>query len=62
MNSVNARGKMYAHKEVALQKADLRESRISFLLQIQTLKEKIGCKAEPQGSVLEFGVYTEWDN
>jgi len=62
MNSVNARGKTYAHEEVALQKADLRESRISFLLQIQTSKEKIGCKAEPRGSVPEFGAYTEWDN
>jgi len=40
MNSVNTGEKMYAHKEGALQKADLRGSRISFLLQIETSKEK----------------------
>ena len=40
MNSVNAGEKTYVHKEGALQKADLRGSRISFLLQIETSKEK----------------------
>ena len=62
MNSVNVGEKTYTHKEGALQKADLRGSRISFLLQIETSKEKTWCKAEPWGSVPEFGMYTEWDN
>ena len=62
MHNVNAKAKTYAHKEGALQKADLRGSRISFLVQVEASKEVIRCKAEPWGSVPEFGTYTEWVN
>ena len=62
MHSVDARARTYMHEERALQKADLRRSRISLLLQIKASKKEIRCKVEPWGSILELGTYTEWDN
>jgi len=62
MHRVNAREKTYAHKEGTLQKADMRGSGISFLFQVEASKEVTRCKAEPWGSIPEFGMYTEWDN
>jgi len=41
MHSVDARARTYTHEERALQKADLRRSRISLLLQIKASKKEI---------------------